>query len=342
MKFYVVFQNQTFKQEHDEGILWAPLKDSKGGPPKFHWTNMVKLKKGDIVFSIVKNEVKARGTVVNPAIESENPFDNDLWGREGWLVYIDYNFSMNKVSIKDHISDIKLMLPEKYSPFRKTNGYGNQGYLFEISNVLGEYIDNLVSDTFKETDTSSVFDIDEDTSHIISNVFEEEGINEGEITLIEVDPPNNSNKPRNKIQKVFGKKTDFIKKARRDAAVGQLAEELVLNYEKQYLLENGYPLLAEKVKWVAKKADGFGYDVLSYNVDGTKKYIEVKATSLSKTNPFDISANEVKTSTKYKEDYWIYRVYYINSENPKFFKIKGSIEDTFELVPTSFKAYFKD
>lgn len=341
MRFFVVFQNQTFKQEHDEGILWAPQKDSNGGAPKFHWTNMLKLKRYDVVFSIVKNEVKARGTVIEHAIESENPFDNNLWGREGWLVKIDYNFSMNKVLIKEHITDIRDMLPDKYSPFRKSNGFGNQGYLFEISNQLGEYLDNLVSDTFKGEDTTSVFEIDEDTSDIISRVFEEEGINEGEVTLIEVDPPSTPNKPKSKTQKVYGRKTDFIKKARRDAAVGQLAEELVINYERQKLIEEGYQHLANKVKWVAKKADGYGYDVLSYNIDGTKKYIEVKATSLSKTNPFDISANEVKTSMMYKDNYWIYRVYYIDSDEPKFFKINGSIEDRFELVPTSYKAYFK-
>jgi len=342
MRFYVVFQNKTFKQEHDEGILWAPKKDSKGGPPKFHWKNMEKLNRGDIVFSIVKNEVKARGVVLHSAVDSENPFENDLWSRAGWLVKIDYDFSMNQVRIKDHISEISPLLSEKYSPFSKLTGKGNQGYLYEISDELGEYIDNLVSDTCKETDTSSVFEVDEETSELIKNLFDEEGISEGEITLIESEPPNSSNKPKTRTQKVFGKKTDFIKKAKRDAAIGHLAEELVINYEKQYLIDNGFPLLAEKVKWVAKVADGFGYDVLSYNFDGSTKYIEVKATSLSKTNPFDISANEVKTSMEYKDKYWIYRVYYVNSDKPKFFKINGPIEDKFELVPTSYKAYFRE
>jgi hypothetical protein len=342
MKFYVVFQNQTFKQEHDEGILWAPLRDASGGSPKFHWSNMLKLKKNDVVFSIVKNSIKARGIVIEEAIVSDNPFRNELWGREGWLVEIDYNFSINDVQIMNHINDIRPLLPVKYSPFRKDNGYGNQGYLYEISNELGEYLDNLVSDVYIDSDFDSVFEIDIDTAEIISSLFEEEGFKEAEITLVEVEPPILSNKPKAKIQKVIGKKTDFIKKARRDAAKGQLAEELVLNYEKQNLIDAGYPELAKKVKWVAKKADGYGYDVLSYNIDGSKKYIEVKSTSLSKTNPFDITTNEVKTSIEFKKNYWIYRVYYIESNKPKFYKINGSVEEVFELVPTSYKAYFKE
>ena len=49
MNYFVVFQGKTFKQEHKEGILWAPAIGKKGGKPYFHWENMTKCNVGDVV-----------------------------------------------------------------------------------------------------------------------------------------------------------------------------------------------------------------------------------------------------------------------------------------------------
>lgn len=187
-----------------------------------------------------------------------------------------------------------------------------------------------------------VFEIDEMTSSIIHNVFEEEGIDQGEVILVETTLPVGSNKPRYKRQSVKGKKTDFLQKSKRDAAIGLRGEELVVLYEKNHLNELGLPDLAKQVKWVAKEADGYGFDVLSFDEDGIEKYIEVKTTTIDKdTHPFDISSNEVTTSNTYKDRYWIYRIYNVEGNEPKFYKTSGSISEQFDLVPSSYKAYFK-
>lgn len=187
-----------------------------------------------------------------------------------------------------------------------------------------------------------ITEIDSSASIIIQNALEKEDINIEDIILIETSRPEGSNKPTYKRRQIRGSKTDFLKKAKRDAAVGLRGEELVVHYEKTMLQEYGQHDLAEKVKWVSKESDDYGFDVISYDKNGLEKYIEVKTTTINNdTYPFDISSNEVTTSHKYKDQYWIYRIYNVVGEEPKFFKSNGIITEQFELVPTSFKAYFK-
>ncbi len=342
MNYFIVFQNQTFSEEHSKGILWAPKSDKNGGPAKFHWSSMKDIKKGDIIFSIIKNVIISRGVALSSATDESNPFSNDLWNRDGWLVNIDYNYTYEKIKIMDYIKTIRPLLPNIYSPFNHITGKGNQGYLFPISRELGILLDNFISGTYKSEIFEGIFDIDQDTSDSIRHLYEEQQINEGTVIIVETEHPFHSNRPRVKKQVIHGRKIDFIKKAEQDSKTGMLAERLVIEHEKLFLTSNGRKDLAELVKWVAKEADGYGYDVLSYDLAGKEKYIEVKATLLGKNHPFEITANEVMTSEQLESNYWIYRIYYMNSDQPMFYKMHGSASEVLDLEPIVFRAYIKE
>ncbi|ERM19680.1 DUF3883 domain-containing protein [Brevibacillus laterosporus] len=77
-----------------------------------------------------------------------------------------------------------------------------------------------------------------------------------------------------------------IQQEKRNAETGIAAEQYVFEKEREYLITNGLIDLANKIKWVAKDGDGHGYDIESYNDDGTKKYIEVKGSRRSDENYF--------------------------------------------------------
>jgi hypothetical protein len=342
MNYFVVFQNQTFREEHSQGILWAPKSDKNGGPAKFHWSSMQDIKKGDVIFSIIKNVIVSRGVALGKAVDEPNPFSNDLWNREGWLVKVEYNYTYERVRIMDHIETIRPLLPRVYSPFNQITGRGNQGYLYPISKDLGVLLDSFINDIYQSENFIDFFDIDQETSDTIRHLFEEQNIDEGTVIIVETDKPEQSNRPKIKKQVIHGRKIDFIKKAEQDSKTGMLAEKLVVEHEKDYLIANGREDLAQSVKWVAKEADGYGYDVLSYDLDGNEKYIEVKATLLGKNHPFEITANEVMTSDRLENNYWIYRVYYMNSDQPMFYKIHGSVKIKLDLEPTVYRAFIKD
>ncbi len=341
MRYFIVFQNQSFKEEFRQGILWAPKTDRAGNEAKFHWKSMLLCRPGDVVFSITNNIIRARSIVEAAATDLINPLAGELWTTEGWLVKVNYSFSINEIKISDEFEMIRPLLPEKYSPFNLRNGRGNQGYLFPINNPLGELLDNLVSDTYQKYEESNIMSISLDESEMIHDIYEESGIEEGEIILIEDAPPSISNKPKTKVTRVYGKKTDFIKKAEEDQKTGIKAEILVRDYERSVLINLGRQDLADKVRWMAKEADGYGYDVLSYDEWGNEKYIEVKGTKLMKTTPFNITSNELETSINKGNKYWIYRVYYVNDHSPKFYKFQGRIDSNFDIEPSEYKVYTK-
>ena len=140
-------------------------------------------------------------------------------------------------------------------------------------------------------------------------------------------------------------KIDYLKKAYKDIKNGLLGEELVIEHEKKRLSERGREDLAEKVVWISQESDSYGYDIESFEIDdkGREKkiYIEVKTTSSRVDTEFYISKHEVETSEKKKEQYYIYRVYDVNAQNPKFYRANGEVEKNFILDPVTYMARYK-
>ena len=103
--------------------------------------------------------------------------------------------------------------------------------------------------------------------------------------------------------------------------------------------------MAERIEWVSREGDGQGYDIKSFEVDDrgnvTSLMIEVKATASRIDTPFFVSVNEKYTSDRLKEKYCLFRIYDITAERPKFYRMKGKIEDNFELDPISYMATLK-
>ena len=80
------------------------------------------------------------------------------------------------------------------------------------------------------------------------------------------------------------------------------------------------------LEWESKVDDSLGYDILSYELDGTPRYIEVKTTKGNRSNSFSfyISHNELEKS-KVLKNYWIYQVFFSVGQQP----VISLIEDPF-------------
>ena len=130
---------------------------------------------------------------------------------------------------------------------------------------------------------------------------------------------------------------------------GIAGEEHVFKFEVNALKKGGRSDLANSVvKQCEDHTDYPGYDIKSYNLDGSEKFIEVKSTKLKSKNSFDISHNEwIKGSNSAKnmgESYWVYIV----AEASKQPKIVARIRNPYKLVsenkmkstPTNYKIEF--
>ena len=97
-------------------------------------------------------------------------------------------------------------------------------------------------------------------------------------------PPECDEERPHKTQNTFiPRKSRFKDMARRDLAnkaLGSAGEGFIYELEQQRLRSAKRHDLASRVRWVARDdGDGAGYDILSFEIEGKERYIEVKTTN---------------------------------------------------------------
>lgn len=133
---------------------------------------------------------------------------------------------------------------------------------------------------------------------------------------------------------------NYLEREQRNSQLGMLGEELVLKYEKWNLMLAGKEKLSEQVRWVSKEeGDGLGFDILSRNLNGTDKYIEVKTTKLGKETPIFLSKNELDFSIENASNFYLYRLFNFE-ECPRMFSKKGAFNHICRVEPINFRGYF--
>lgn len=154
-------------------------------------------------------------------------------------------------------------------------------------------------------------------------------------------PPRTRNLEDAQRQRQFsGRHVNYSENESKNRKLGIEGEEFILEQEKNFLINNGRPDLADNVQHTAKViGDGTGYDIKSYDLDGRVKFIEVKTTTGGDKTPFMMSINEVEFSKKNPDNYYLYRVYHFNREIKKgeFYVIQGNVEENFHTEPINFK-----
>lgn len=137
-----------------------------------------------------------------------------------------------------------------------------------------------------------------------------------------------------------GRKRNYLREDASNKKLGNAGELFVLEYEEQRLRQAGQKKLANKIEHVAQtQGDGLGYDVLSFDVSGKERLIEVKTTSFGKRTPFYVSKNEVSRSVVDTEIYHLYRVFDFR-KSPRVFGLKGRLDRAVKLEPTQYRAHF--
>lgn len=137
---------------------------------------------------------------------------------------------------------------------------------------------------------------------------------------------------------------DFIEKERRNKHLGLLGELFVLQCEFDFLRANGKIDLAARIKHVSvQNGDGLGYDILSFDLLGKEKRIEVKTTRGDISRPFYLTRNELEVSARNSENYFLYRVFDFDSglKRGKYYEIAGDLTKALNLYPQVFIAYPK-
>jgi len=131
-------------------------------------------------------------------------------------------------------------------------------------------------------------------------------------------------------------KINYLEREQRNRNLGESGEELVIEYEKWELINNGKEKFAEQIRWISKEeGDGAGFDILSKNLNGKDKYIEVKTTKLGKQTPFFFSRNELLFSQEHTEQYNLYRLFNFEDDTKMIIR-NGGLDSICHSTPINY------
>jgi hypothetical protein len=135
---------------------------------------------------------------------------------------------------------------------------------------------------------------------------------------------------------------DFVARDETNRALGRRGEEFVLEFERRRLHDvERRPDLARRVEWTAhERGDGAGYDISSFNPDGSLRLIEVKTTGLGKYFPFNVTTNEVQCSEAVPEQFQLYRVFRFGAR-PRLYMLPGALSESCHLNATQYRAFVR-
>lgn len=139
---------------------------------------------------------------------------------------------------------------------------------------------------------------------------------------------------------------DYIANHEANQQLGLLGELLVMKKEQERLTTAGLHELAGKVRHVSiAENDTAGYDILSFDDDGTKRFIEVKTTRSGADADFFMSSKELAFAAINARCYYLYRLYdYTDrTDSAKYFVLKGDVgtNELLQLAPTNYKVSIK-
>ncbi|KZS47068.1 hypothetical protein AWU65_14605 [Paenibacillus glucanolyticus] len=253
-----------------------------------------------------------------------------------------YNKSVNAEKLKPMLSDrsrgsiefkhcnISAAMIDKGLPY--VEGYKPRGnYQTLVSHTIDVYfkVNTHILDIFDKI-TESGF---------IENVDVKPNADSSLLELLE-DCPTISDKGPKRRGGFPNVSVDYIDRENRNKTLGEMGEQLIYQYEQERLQSLGRGDLASCICWASKEiGDGLGYDIKSYNIDGTERFIEVKTTNFGKCYPFYFTMNELLFSEKHFENYYLYRVFNFKKKK-RLFIMNGSLSSICKNTPTHFRGHF--
>jgi hypothetical protein len=292
------------------------------------------MKTGDVVIFYAKGKLVSSGEVIFKQHSKELALS--MWPPDEKGNPWEYTFFLNNLKY------FEIPMPV----FNRIVGYKEnfivQGFIAltqeRVDRVLQQYasVDELLL-AFSTTNSSEKPGEIEKVNINVPDVIKPElfEIELGPIRVI--DPP----RPRSKRRVGF---IDFDARSKKNSLVGSKGEEMVVKFEKDYLKSKGLPDLAEKVERISMIDSSVGYDVVSYELDGQKKHIEVKSTTSPPSTilSFIISSNELEVARNI-QNYYIYLVFEVDKDKPKITPIKDPFvnPDFYILDPTQYRVKFQ-
>lgn len=131
---------------------------------------------------------------------------------------------------------------------------------------------------------------------------------------------------------------NYLEREARNQSLGEAGEQFVINFERARLIRAGKESLADRIEQVsATVGPSAGFDIRSFEENGTDRYIEAKTTKYGKNTPFFITPHELRFSRDNASRYFLYRLFRFR-ESPRLFALNGHLQDRCSLEPSEYMA----
>jgi hypothetical protein len=131
---------------------------------------------------------------------------------------------------------------------------------------------------------------------------------------------------------------NYLEREARNQSLGEAGEQFVINFERARLIHAGKESLADRIEQVsATVGPSAGFDIRSFEENGSDRFIEAKTTKYGKNTPFFVTPNELMFSRKNASRYFLYRIFKFRAA-PRLFALQGHLEDRCILEPSEFIA----
>jgi len=138
--------------------------------------------------------------------------------------------------------------------------------------------------------------------------------------------------------KPYSARTNYLELEAANKSLGDAGEQFAIHFERARLISLGEDSLADRIEHVAvTQGDSAGFDIHSFEANGTDRFIEVKTTKYGRYSPFFVSANELRFSEKHQDNYHLHRIFQFRKD-PHLFSLAGSVKENFILSPTEYRA----
>lgn len=133
-------------------------------------------------------------------------------------------------------------------------------------------------------------------------------------------------------------KVNYLEIEANNIALGDAGEQFVMNFEKARLIRAGKESLADRIEQVSvTQGPSAGFDVLSFEENGSDRYIEAKTTKNGKNTPFYVTPNELRFSQENAKRYHLYRIFRFRAD-PRVFTLQGNLNELCDLKPSEYLA----
>lgn len=131
---------------------------------------------------------------------------------------------------------------------------------------------------------------------------------------------------------------NYLEREAQCQKLGDAGEQFVINFEQARLIRAGKESLADKIEQVSvTQGASAGFDIRSFEEDGSDRFIEAKTTKYGKNTPFYVTPNELRFSQENAKRYHLYRIFRFRAD-PRVFTLQGNLEELCDLRPSEYLA----